>query len=157
MMHEEFTRLSKVETTLKYYEETIEPLYMEAGLEKEAFVEQWLKNNKANIVKAHVFDIDRASTALALQTCKAAELEKVKTAKEETEQKLRAANETIQALTEQNNDYYNRKVEAEERAKEYSKFKPELEAAKEALAAKEAEIQKLKAMLFDALYSGNAA
>ncbi len=157
MMHEEFTRLSKVETTLMYYEEFIEPKYTVAGLDKEAFVAQWLKDNKASIVKAHAFDIDRASTALAVKGCNAAELERAKIERDEAREQLERTKSTLEQVSRQNDEYYNRKVEAQERAKEYSKFEPELAAAKETIAAKDAEIQRLKAMLFDAMYNGSKA
>lgn len=149
MMHDEFTRLSKVETTAKFYRESIEPKYMEAGIDKEAFVEQWLKDNKSNIVKAHVFDLDRATRELALADCKAAELEKIKSENkrlqnqaETFETKFKAANSSWQEEKHMAEVWKADCLEAQKRAEQ-------VEPLKERINELDMEIMKLKAMLFD--------
>lgn len=151
MMHEEFILLSEVEVTAKFYQESIEPKYTESGIDKEAFVEQWLKANKSNIVKAHGFDIDRASRELALADCKAAELERVKAENKQLqnqaeifETKFKAANSSWQ---EEKHMAETWKADCFEARKQAEQVEP----LKERISDLENEVIRLKARLFDML------
>ncbi len=157
MMHEEFTQLAKVETTAKYYKEVIEPKYAASGLDKEVFVAQWLKDNKASLVKAHAFDLDRASTALAVKDCKAAELERARAESkrlqhqaETFETNFKAAHSSWKEAEHMaegwKNDYHAARKEAEQ-----------VGPLNDRINELENEITRLKAMLFDAMYNGSKA
>ena len=154
MLHEEFTSLSKVETTAKFYKETIEPLYTKMNVEKDEFVEQWLKDNKANIVRAHAFDIDRATRELSLTECKTDELAKIKAENsrlqyqaETLETKYKAVYENSENQKRWGEDWKKSYYEASERANQ-------LEPLKEKIADLEKEIIRLKARLFDMMDNG---
>lgn len=152
MMHEEFTRLSKIETTTKYYRESIEPKYIEMNIDKESFVEQWLKDNKANIVKAHAFDLDRASRELALVDFKTAELEKLRADNKQLqnqaetfETKYKAANSSLQEEKHMAESWKADYHEAQKIAEQVEPLKVQINEL-------ENQVIKLKAMLFDQMY-----
>ena len=154
MMHEEFIRISKVEVTAKYYKEAIEPLYREMDVEKEAFIEQWLKDNKANIVKAHAFDLDRASRELALNDCKAADLENLKSENKRLQHEAERLENSFKAA---NSSWKEEKHMAEVWKKDFheaQKQAEEVEPLKEKINDLENEIIRLKARLFDLMEQG---
>ena len=162
MLHEEFTRLSKVETTTKFYEEYIEPLYLETDIDidKEQFVERWLKDNKANIVKAHAFDISQANRELSLAKCKADELTKLKAENsqlqyqaETFEDKFKAANAELHLERKNADDLLNAYHEEKEKFESSGKGFESILIENETL---KAEILKLKARLFDMMENGAA-
>ncbi len=151
MMHEEFIRLSKVEVTAKFYRESIEPKYLEMDIDKEGFVEQWLKDNKANIVKAHAFDIDRATRELALADCKAAELgeakveiKRLQNQAETFETKFKAANSSWQEAKHMVEVWKADCFEAMKQAEQ-------VELLQARISELENEVIRLKARLFDML------
>jgi len=157
MMREEFISLANIEVTAKYYEEIIEPKYTEMNVDKETFVQQWLKDNKANIVKAHAFDIDRASRELALADYKAEELEKVKAENkrlqeqaETFETKFKAANSSWQEASRiaesWKTDYHEARKQAEQ-----------VDPLRKCISELENEVIKLKARLFDMMEEKAAA
>ena len=67
MDHNEFVVISKVQVTAQYYAEVVEPLYMDQSESKEVFIEAWLKEQRPHIVKAHEFDISRATRELSVR------------------------------------------------------------------------------------------
>jgi hypothetical protein len=159
MMREEFEKISGLTVSQDFYQTVIEAAYMvQSNWEsKEAFVAVWMKENKGLITKAIRTDISGLSNKVCILQGIKVQAERAGTERDEAKEQLERTRSMLEQVSRQNDEYYNRKVEAEERAKEYRKFEPELEAAKEAIAAKDAEIQRLKAMLFDAMYSSKAA
>jgi|GEM_PF-2698517 len=89
MDHNEFVVISKVHVTAQFYTEVVEPLYMAQSESKEVFVEAWLKEQKPHIVKAHEFDISRATRELY-----------VRGAVQEDCDRLREENRQLQATAE---------------------------------------------------------
>jgi peptidoglycan hydrolase CwlO-like protein len=159
MLHEEFEQLSGLTVSQDFYQTVIEAAYMaQSNWEsKEAFVTLWMKQNKGLITKAIRTDISGLSNKVCILQGIKAQAERAGAERDEAKEQLERTKSMLEQVSHQNDEYYNRKVEAQERAKEYSKFEPELAAAKETIAARDAEIQRLKAMLFDALYASKAA
>jgi DNA polymerase III delta prime subunit len=118
-------------------------------VDKEAFVEQWLKDNKQDIVKAHASDIRRATKDLALRASSNAALETAKAENErlrheaETwETKFKAANSSWQ---EERHMVEVWKEDCRKAQEQVGKVGP----LKERVTELETEIIRLKARLFD--------
>ena len=153
MMREEFVNLTKVEVTSNYYENKIEPLYVERDIDKRDFCEQWLKENKAHLCKAHSFDISNASMEIALRNAKISGLEK----KLEEQNDYKNENEKLQVELrncKSNNESLEELLpEMEAAIVNLKNENASLASAQEQLVARDNEIIRLKAMLFDLMTS----
>ena len=89
MDHQEFVDASKVHVTAQYYTEVVEPLYMEQSESKTVFIEAWVKEQKPHIVKAHEFDISRATGEMSVKGAVQADCDR-----------LREENRQLQATAE---------------------------------------------------------
>ena len=160
MMREEFTERTKVEVSGRYYRDTIEPMYTETNVNKDEFCADWLKRNKQLIVKTHLADFNKMNMDIAVMECQKSELNEAKS--EVASQKRE--NEILKnklGLTEQDlKEALRRRDAAETREKELETqiwelqenaygADEKLQAAAVMLNEKDAEIMKLKAMLFD--------
>ena len=156
MQHEEFTSLSKVVTTAQYYAEVIESKYIEMDVDKEAFVAQWLADNKTHLVKAHEFDIERATKTMGLNICNLGELERLR---EECEQK-HAHVERLKGELDRANGHRDSMTQASEGLRAEIARLQAVERGAEVhmnqIATLEYEIIMLKARLFDMMESRNA-
>jgi hypothetical protein len=158
MMQSEFMSITGLQVSFEYYTDVIEPLYRDGTeVDKSIFCQQWMKENKAQFVKVHAADWCATNRSASGSDRYKVERDNANAACAEAKEQLERTKAMLEQVSRQNDEYYNRKVEAQEKAKEYSKFEPELAAAKETIAAKDAEIQRLKAMLFDAMYGSKAA
>jgi len=156
MMHDEFITLSGVTVSLRYYQDVIEPDYIAEDVDKTVFCENWIKRNKSLLCKAVTNDINSLSRKLYIVECNKAqaaravdELSAERSAKEVAEYELRQARarleelewqrENLAASARKNHDTYDRLMA------DYN----ELLSIKATVAAKDAEIIKLKAALYD--------
>ena len=153
MDHQEFIDASKIHVTAQYYKEIVEPLYMNQSESKEVFIEAWLKEQRPHIVKAHEFDISRATRELSVRGAVQADCDRLReenrqlqTTAELWETRYKAVNcsfgEAQHMVEVWKDDCFAARAEAEQ-----------LAPLKEHIDVLDREIIRLKARLFDLIDS----
>jgi len=156
MNHEEFTTLSGVTVSQRYYQTTIEPEYVQGNVDKADFCAGWVKRNKSLICKAVSVDIHQLSLDTCMIDCYKADADR---SRQELETERNTWRDVDTELSRQKSRVADlESINAELR--EYIKDKQtsldslmadynELLSIRADSASKDTEIIKLKAMLFD--------
>ena len=152
MMREEFTERTKVEVSGAYHRNAIDPMYMEANIDKDTFCSDGLKRNKQLIIKAHLADFNKMNMDVAVVECNKAESEENKTAVKTLKNKLGLVEHDLVETTRRRDAAEKREKELETQVwtlQENAYGAEEKLQAAAMLNEKDTEIMKLKAMLFD--------
>ena len=154
---EEFSTLSGLTVSQRYYQTTIEPEYTVSDLpDKESFCTDWIKRNKSIICKAVSADINALSLDLCLLDNYKAdaersrdELQMERVARSHAEEEITEHEKTIERLNQENESL--RQIIRENRESIDSLIADynELLSVKAESANKDAEIVRLKAKLYD--------
>jgi chromosome segregation ATPase len=163
MNREEFTKLTGVMVSLRYYTERIEPEYMDGtGADKVDFCAMWLKDNKSKVVKALSTDISSMTRDIASFECYKSDVDRLKAEVTEKDRIIQKSDYEINSERQQHTidikrlqdtidrikaDYEEVKTNYEEAKKEYVDLSDIVEDLKE----KNTEIVFLKAQLYDLL------
>jgi len=103
MMREEFTNLTNVEVSHRFYTEKIEPEYMNGDwADKQEFCAQWVKKNKGAICKAHISDVDALSRDIACMDAMKEQADRASSLMKEANEKARLADVEAHNANHQN-------------------------------------------------------
>lgn len=99
MMREEFTELTKVEVSGRYYRDVIEPMYTEANEDKHAFCADWVKRNKSLLVKTHLADFNKLNMDICVSEGNQARVNEVLEEKRKLEAEIKRFASELQQAT----------------------------------------------------------
>ena len=159
MNREEFTELTGVEISHRYYTERIEPDYADGEwADKQEFCAQWVKNNKANICKTSAIDLSGLHRDIANYECMKTRLEKGAEELAEAKNKIESLKITLETTIRHRDDAEQRAnahlENQEHNAIQICDLQLEVKDLTEALAASQQEITTLKAKLYDLMCAG---
>jgi hypothetical protein len=150
MLHEEFVALTKVNVSFWYYTQKVEPDYnacVRADLtDKAAWCADWIKTNKKYIVRTHEFDIESMSRDVGAKVVLYQENANLK--------EQLSVLEAAKVVLESEVGDLKRKLDTEQNeiAVIRTEYDGRIERFRDSeLAAKNSEIIKLKALLYDEL------
>jgi chromosome segregation ATPase len=156
MTHNEFTNLSGVTVSQRYYQNIIEPEYTHGNTDKSEFCTDWVKRNKPKLCKAVISDLDALNLDLCLMECHKSdatrsreELETERKARSDAENESARKDITIEELKTEVQDLTERLDRMIEDYNSVHQSYRELLELKTEIAERDTEIVKLKAMLFD--------
>jgi len=160
-MYEEFVSLSGVNVSYRFYSEKIEPEYRDGNwTDKQEFCAEWLKTNKPSICKGLSIDISSLSRDISLMGTIKSEALKSRQEKEaaeinarELKTQVNSLETKIEAMQKQADRLIKELEEKTQIADNFNSAENEIRELKyvreKEMAEKDAEIIKLKAMLFD--------
>jgi len=162
MLHEEFTKLTGVQVSHRYYTEKVEPIYDYPGNgTKEEWCAEWVKLHKKNIIKAHVFDIEALSQDIAMMDAIKSQGERLRAEKRECEVKISNLQHRVNELQftsdESEKDIAYLKESLDEQKAALQKQYNVRQTSENALEAAQCEITALKAKLYDMMMNAEPA
>ena len=150
MMHEEFMDLSGIKVSLRYYEETIEPEYANNDCaDKQEFCAKWVKDNKSIICKASSTDIYELSQIACISSAIRSDARRDRDERAAAEKLVDELRKELEEVKYKYNEQLNYNDNLQGVLKNREDCYCQVQSLESELAAKDIEIIKLKAMLFD--------